>query len=100
MPTVLITGLNGFVAVHTAVRFLGNGWSVRGTVRSAAKGDKVKALPALEKYAKEGKVEIVVVEDLVEGDFSEALKGIDAVCHATLFMPPLPLYQMVLAAGR
>ena len=77
MPTVLITGLNGFVAVHTAVVFLSNGWDVRGTVRSQDKADKVKSLPALKQYVDQGKVSIVIVEDLIKGDFSEALQGVD-----------------------
>ncbi|ORX39572.1 hypothetical protein BD324DRAFT_575517 [Kockovaella imperatae] len=81
MPTVLITGLNGFVAVHTAVIFLSNGWSVRGTVRSKEKAEKVKSLPVLKEYVDQGKVELVILEDLIEGDFSEALKGVDGVAH-------------------
>jgi nucleoside-diphosphate-sugar epimerase len=79
MPTVLITGLNGFVAVHTAVVYLENGWNVRGTVRSQEKGDKVKALPCFKEY--QGKVETVILEDLIKGDYTEALKGVDAVCR-------------------
>jgi hypothetical protein len=82
MPTVLITGLNGFVAVHTAVVFLNNGWNVRGTVRSLEKGEKVKALPVFQD--KKDKIELTVVEDLVEGDFTSALKGVDAVSAASL----------------
>jgi nucleoside-diphosphate-sugar epimerase len=79
MPTVLITGLNGFVAVHTAVVYLQNGWNVRGTVRSEEKGEKVLALPCFEKY--EGKIEYVLLEDLIKGDYTDALKGVDAVGH-------------------
>lgn len=79
MPTVLITGLNGFVAVHTAVRFLKEGWHVRGTIRSQDKAEKVKTLPSLAQGFKDGKVEVVIVKDLIEGDFTEALKGVDAV---------------------
>ena len=79
MPTVLITGLNGFLAVHTALELLSHGWSVRGTVRSSAKAENTKKLPSLSKYVADGRVELVVVEDLIKGDFTEALKGIDAV---------------------
>jgi len=79
MPTVLITGINGFVAIHTAVQFLENGWDVRGTVRSEEKGKKALAVPAFEKY--QGKVAYVIVEDLIEGDFTEALEGVEAVAH-------------------
>lgn len=79
MPTVLITGINGFVAVHTAVKYLENGWNVRGTVRSADKGDKALALPVFKQY--KDKIDYVIVEDLIKGDFSEALKGVDAIAH-------------------
>lgn len=81
MPAVLITGLNGFVAVHTALKFLAEGWDVVGTVRSAPKGDATLALPRLAPYAKEGRVRYVLVEDLIEGDFTEGLKQVDAVAH-------------------
>lgn len=87
MPTVLITGINGFVAVHTAVQFLENGWNVRGTVRSKSKGEKALALPCFEKY--QGKIDFVVVEDLIEGDFSEALNGVEAVSSCD---GPTPLH--------
>ncbi|EIW68976.1 hypothetical protein TREMEDRAFT_62690 [Tremella mesenterica DSM 1558] len=80
MPTVLITGLNGFVATHTAIRFLQAGWDVRGTVRSTSKGDKTLALPALKKYSEESRIGYVVVKDL-EGDFTQALEGVDGVAH-------------------
>jgi nucleoside-diphosphate-sugar epimerase len=79
MPTVLITGINGFVAIHTAVKYLENGWNVRGTVRSSDKGDKALALPVFKQY--KDKINYVVVEDLIEGDFTEALNGVDAVAH-------------------
>ena len=86
MPTVLITGLNGFVAVHTAIKFLSEGWDVRGTVRSKAKGEATLRLPHLASFAKEGRVGFVVVEDLIEGDFTQALVGVDAVSP---YPPPL-----------
>ena len=79
MPAILITGLNGFVAVHTALKFLAEGWDVVGTVRSSSKGDATLALPRMAPYAKAGRVKYVLVEDLIEGDFTEGLKQVDAV---------------------
>ena len=39
-------------------------------------------------YAKHGdKVEIVIVEDLVKGDFTDSLKGVSAVIHAATPVP-------------
>ena len=93
MPTVLITGINGFLAVHAAVQFLERGWNVRGTVRSEAKAKAVKALGAFKNYV--GKVEVIVVEDLAKDDLGTALKGVDAVSPGPLPQPtpsctPLP----------
>ncbi|EIW66511.1 hypothetical protein M231_02311 [Tremella mesenterica] len=81
MPTVLITGLNGFVGVHTAIKFLFSGWSVRGTVRSSDKGDETLSLASLKKYVDEGKLTYVVLPDLVKGDYGEALDGVEGVVH-------------------
>ena len=90
-PTVLITGLNSFVAVHTALHFLQQGWNVRGSVRSEAKGKHVLSLPALQPY--KDKLSYVVVESLEDGDFTEALRGVAAVSRCpsagSLLIPQL-----------
>ena len=82
MPRVLITGINGFVAVHTAKVFLENGWTVRGTVRSESKADKVRQLPVFADAVKANKFEVVILEDLIEGDYTKHLDGVDAIAHA------------------
>ncbi|WWD00647.1 hypothetical protein V866_007582 [Kwoniella sp. B9012] len=79
---VLITGLNGFVAPHIAVEFLNNGWNVRGTVRSNSKRNSTLNLPYLKKWADQGKLEAVIVEDFLTSDWTEALNGVDAVVLA------------------
>ncbi|OCF76995.1 hypothetical protein I204_02704 [Kwoniella mangroviensis CBS 8886] len=79
---VLITGLNGFVAPHIAVEFLNNGWNVRGTVRSKSKKESTLNLPYLKKWADQGKLEAVIVEDFLNSDWTEALNGVDAVVLA------------------
>ncbi|WVQ82252.1 hypothetical protein IAT38_004380 [Cryptococcus sp. DSM 104549] len=80
-PIAAVTGINGFIAAHAVLRFLAHGWHVRGSVRSAAKADKVKQLPSYKEYVEQGKLEVVVVEDLVEGDFGELLEGVTGVAH-------------------
>ncbi len=67
------------MATHVALHFLENGWNVRGTVRSQDKAKAVANLAVLKPHA--DKLSFVVVEDLVSGDFSEAVKGVDAVAH-------------------
>ncbi|TEB22503.1 D-lactaldehyde dehydrogenase [Coprinellus micaceus] len=91
MPTisppavVLVTGANGYIPIWTVSSFLSRGYSVRGTVRSSAKGDHL--LQYFSEYAKEGgkdrvKLELVVVEDITkEGAFDEAVKGVDGIAH-------------------
>ncbi|EJU00054.1 D-lactaldehyde dehydrogenase [Dacryopinax primogenitus] len=75
---VLLTGVNGFIAVWILQDLLEQGYSVRGTVRSAPKGEFLK-----HKYAKYGdKLEIVVVDDITaSGAFDESVKGVDAILH-------------------
>ncbi|KZV66765.1 NAD-P-binding protein [Peniophora sp. CONT] len=75
---VLVTGANGYIAAWLVRLLLEDGYSVRGTVRSAAKGAFLQKL-----FAGFGdKFEIAVVEDITkEGAFDEAVKGVDVVEH-------------------
>ncbi|WVQ78798.1 hypothetical protein IAT38_000889 [Cryptococcus sp. DSM 104549] len=82
MPLVLITGLNGFLGVHIALAFLTKGWSVRGTVRSAAKRSDVLALSSLKLYGEAGKLDVRVVPDMVDCTWEEELRAVTAVCHS------------------
>ncbi|GFZ47245.1 hypothetical protein JCM24511_04988 [Saitozyma sp. JCM 24511] len=87
MPTIskgdyiLVTGASGFIASHTALAFLNAGYRVRGTVRSAAKGEYLAKLFA---DKGEGAFDYVLVDDITnDGVFDEAVKGVDAVAHLT-----------------
>ncbi|KAI0260554.1 D-lactaldehyde dehydrogenase [Gloeopeniophorella convolvens] len=74
---VLITGANGYIAVWVVKSFLDAGYAVRGTVRSASKGEHLKTL-----FAGKGDLEVVVVEDITkEGAFDEVVQGVDLVEH-------------------
>jgi nucleoside-diphosphate-sugar epimerase len=42
-PTVLISGVSGFIAKHCAVEMLKSGYGVRGTLRSLNRVDDVRA---------------------------------------------------------
>lgn len=76
--TVLVTGINGFIAARTAEAFLKAGYSVRGTARS--KSSTTALTEALSAYSNQ--LEIVEVPDItLEGAFAEAIKGVDAVAH-------------------
>ncbi|KAI1200476.1 aldehyde reductase [Nemania serpens] len=89
--TVLITGVNGFIASNIADQFLKFGYKVRGTTRSPEKNTWLSDLFS-RKYG-EGKFEFVAVPDMAaDGAFDEAVKGVSAVLHtATIFtMNPNP----------
>lgn len=89
--TVLITGVNGFIASNIADQFLKFGFKVRGTTRSLEKNAWVSTL-FNRKYGP-GNFELVAVPDMVAQDaFIEAVQGVSAVVHtASIFtMDPNP----------
>jgi nucleoside-diphosphate-sugar epimerase len=59
---VLVSGANGFLAIWVVKSLLEKGYSVRGTVRSADKGDHLAKV--FNKYG--DKLELVVVEDITK----------------------------------
>ncbi|WWC93932.1 hypothetical protein V866_000770 [Kwoniella sp. B9012] len=79
-PIVAITGLNGFIAIHVALRFLKEGYDVRGSVRSTFSADKMKNHPVWKEWFDQGRVNVVVVPDLT-GDLTELLNGVESVMH-------------------
>ncbi|KAM0326678.1 hypothetical protein ACHAQA_006548 [Verticillium albo-atrum] len=75
---VLVTGATGFIGAHIVDVLLSRGIRVRGATRSLAKGDlMIKDRP---QYA--SKLDFVQVGDFSDGgDFSEAVRDVDAVIH-------------------
>ncbi|KAI0391275.1 hypothetical protein F5Y17DRAFT_20028 [Xylariaceae sp. FL0594] len=80
-PTVLITGLNGYLAGRTAELALQTGFRVRGTVRNQEAGLRTKkALCGLGYSADD--IEIVVVSDMCQrGALDRAFEGCYAILH-------------------
>ncbi|CAE6532387.1 unnamed protein product [Rhizoctonia solani] len=78
---ILLTGANGYYAVHVIKDLLERGYTVVGTVRSESKGEElVKLFPS-----HPGKLSYAVVANIVEaGAFDRVLKegNFDAVAHA------------------
>ncbi|KAI1385488.1 aldehyde reductase [Hypoxylon trugodes] len=78
--TVLITGVNGFIASNIADQFLKSGYKVRGTTRNPQKNAWVANL--FDRKYGPGKFEFVAVPDMeAEGAYSQAVKGVSAVIH-------------------
>ena len=75
--TVLITSITGFLGAQILDDAVKAGFSVVATVRDLAKGEA-----AIKQYTNASKqVSVVECRDLVTGDLSEALKGVDVVLH-------------------
>ncbi|OBZ78502.1 hypothetical protein A0H81_02128 [Grifola frondosa] len=75
---VLVTGANGFVANWLVRTLLQEGFAVRGTVRTASKGEYLKHM-----FKSHGnKLELVVIPDIEkDGAFDDAVQGVDAIEH-------------------
>ncbi|VUC27688.1 unnamed protein product [Clonostachys rosea] len=79
--TILVTGANGYIALHIVQQLLDTGYNVRGTVRSEAAEEKVRnAFP--QHWGRQ--LEVVRVTDLTRPDsYLQALDDkITAVVHA------------------
>ena len=86
---VLLTGASGFIAKHVALQLLDAGYRVRGTVRTAEKGEKLRRTLA-ENGADVSQLEIVSADLMRDDGWDEAAAGCDLVCHMA---SPLPLRQ-------
>lgn len=74
---VLVTGVNGFIAVWVAKTLLDAGFSVRGTVRSESKAGHLRTL-----FASAGdKFEVVIVDDITK--------------VRPFLLPPGPIYENI-----
>ena len=94
---VLISGINGYVGVWVATKYLEHGYSVRGTVRSIEKAGK-HLYDLFSKYG--DRFELVEVKDITsKGAFDEAVKGVDVVAHTVCCASHLILLRLTSAIG-
>ncbi|KAJ3958793.1 hypothetical protein N0V92_004617 [Colletotrichum tropicale] len=78
---VLITGITGHIAAHTAKQFLQRGFRVRGSVRDL-EAAKWLTEDVFKSFADRGDLELVHVPDLgVKHTFDETIKGVSAIVH-------------------
>ena len=87
-PTVLITGISGFIAKHCAVEMLNAGYGVRGTVRSMRKSGDVHA--SIAKHADVARLEFAAADLESDDGWDRAVTGCEHVLHVA---SPFPARQ-------
>lgn len=86
---VLVTGISGFIGKHCAVALLNKGYRVRGTVRSLARADAVRA--TLAKHAMiDGRLDFAEADLSSDAGWDAALQGCAYVMHVA---SPFPIAQ-------
>jgi hypothetical protein len=75
---VCVTGASGFVASHIAEALLALGHDVRGTVRKPQEPERYRHLTELDR---EGRLELVGGDLIVEGSYDDAVQGCDVLMH-------------------
>ena len=76
---VLITGVNGYIATHTAAAFLRAGFAVRGTVRTRTPAIVDTLEHTLRPYHDGDRLEIVEVPDIGEtGAFDRVVESLSS----------------------
>jgi nucleoside-diphosphate-sugar epimerase len=87
--TVLVTGASGFIGMHCILQLLEQGYQVRGTVRSAAKGEHLRQI--LQPHSQHTHNLAFAEADLLQDSgWAEAMAGCDFVLHVA---SPLPLAE-------
>lgn len=87
-PTVLLTGVSGFIAKHCAVELLNAGYGVRGTVRSLQRSGAVKE--TIQKHAPVTRLEFAEADLESDAGWNEAVAGCTHVLHLA---SPFPTMQ-------
>ena len=76
---VLLTGVSGWIAKHTAIELLNKGYEVLGTVRNNNLIDQTKQ--TVGKYAPVEKLSFVELDLLKDEGWNEAAKGCKYIFH-------------------
>ena len=92
--TVLISGINGYIASRTAETFLEAGYSVRGTVLSLSSAKGLQDV--LKNYVEAGKLSVVEVPDITMSHaFDDAVKGNSLLLSSKDFIQELTVVYKV-----
>lgn len=78
--TILVTGASGFLASHILLQLLDTGYTVRGSVRNAAKGDHIRKV--LEGHgADTTRLEFIELDLMQDDGWDAAMQGVDYLLH-------------------
>lgn len=80
MASTLVTGASGFIAQQLILDLLEQGHAVRGTVRSAAKGDALKVALAPHS-ARASEIELAIADLESDAGWADAVAGVDVIHH-------------------
>ena len=76
---VLLTGISGWIAKHTAIQLLNSGYEVLGTVRNQNLIEQTKE--TISRYASIDKLSFVVLDLLRDDGWDQAAKGCKYIMH-------------------
>ena len=82
---VLLTGISGWIAKHTAIELLNSGYEVLGTIRNNNLVDQTKQ--TISKYASTEKLSFVELDLLKDDGWNEAAKGCRYIFHVASPFP-------------
>ena len=82
---VLLTGISGWIAKHTAIELLNAGYEVLGTIRNNNLIDQTKQ--TISKYASTEKLSFVELDLLKDDGWNEAAKGCRYIFHVASPFP-------------
>ena len=82
---VLLTGISGWIAKHTAIELLNAGYEVLGTIRNKNLVDQTKQ--TISKYASTEKLSFVKLDLLKDDGWNEAAKGCRYIFHVASPFP-------------
>lgn len=86
---ILVTGASGFVAIHTIVQLLEQGYHVRGTLRTLSREAEVRE--TISKYVQANdRFEILPADLEQDSGWDEAIKDVEYVLHVA---SPFPLFE-------
>lgn len=86
---ILVTGASGFVALHTIIQALQQGYKVRATLRNSAREAEVREIVAKYVDAKDN-LEFVLADLMQDSGWDEAMRGCKYVLHVA---SPFPLFE-------